>query len=102
MGFWDSLFGRHQPSSSEIAKERLQLVLVHDRIKISPAMLDKMKDELITVISRYVEIEPDGVEVTFTQSRRESRLVADIPIVGPAQGPVAKKSRANAGARGND
>jgi len=84
MGFWERLFGRRTPTSREIARERLQLVLVHDRIKISPATLDKMKDELITVISRYVEIEADGVQVTFTQGRRESRLVADIPVLGPA------------------
>jgi septum formation topological specificity factor MinE len=44
-----------------------------------------MKDELIKVISRYVEIEPEGVQVTFTQSRHQSRLMADIPVVGPAR-----------------
>ncbi len=97
MGFLDRLWGRREPTSREIAKERLQLVLVHDRIKISPGMLDKMKDELITVISRYVEIDADNVEVTFTQSRRESRLVADIPVVGPA----SRQRRAAAGAGGN-
>lgn len=85
MGFLDRLLGRQEPTSRDIAKERLQLVLVHDRIKISPAMLDKMKDELINVISRYVEIDADSVEVTFSQSKRESRLVADIPVIGPAQ-----------------
>ncbi len=100
MGFLNRLFGRREPTSSEIAKERLQLVLVHDRIKISPATLDKMKDELITVISRYVEIEADGVQVTFTQGRRESRLVADIPIVGPAKR-GSHQARAGAGAGGN-
>lgn len=84
MGFLDRLLGRGQPSSRQVAKDRLQLVLVHDRINISPVLLGTMKDELITVISRYVEIDADGVEVTFTQSRRESRLVADIPIMGPA------------------
>jgi cell division topological specificity factor len=70
--------------------------LVHDRIRISPALLDRMKDELITVISRYVEIDADAVEVTFTQSRRESRLVADIPVVGPAQKPPARRVTARA------
>jgi cell division topological specificity factor len=85
MGFLNRVFGRRQPTSREIAKERLQLVLVHDRIKISPATLERMKDELITVISRYVEIEAEGVQVTFTHGRRESRLVADIPVVGPAR-----------------
>jgi cell division topological specificity factor len=48
-------------------------------------MLDQMKDEMIAVISRYVEIDPAGVEVMFDQSKRENRLVADIPVVGPAQ-----------------
>jgi cell division topological specificity factor len=98
MGFLDRLFGRQEPSSREIAKERLQLVLVHDRIRISAGTLDRMKDELITVISRYVEIEPEGVEVTFTQGRRESRLVADIPVVGPARHSSSKKAAASAGA----
>jgi cell division topological specificity factor len=85
MGFLDRLLGRQEPTSREVAKERLQLVLVQDRFKISAGTLEKMKDELITVISRYVEIEPDGVEVTFTQSRYQSRLVADIPVVGVAR-----------------
>lgn len=99
MGFLDSLFRRDRRTSREVAKERLQLVLVHDRIKISPAVLDKMKDEMISVISRYVEIEPDAVEVTFTQSRRESRLVADIPVVGPAHRSKLREARTPTGAR---
>jgi cell division topological specificity factor len=97
MGFLDRILGRQEPTSSQIAKERLQLVLVHDRIKISPALLDRMKDEMISVISRYVEIDEVGVEVTFTQSRRESRLVADIPVVGPAGQRASSRTRASAG-----
>jgi cell division topological specificity factor len=97
MGFLDRLLGRQEPTSRDIAKERLQLVLVHDRIRISPALLDRMKDELITVISRYVEIDADAVEVTFTQSRRESRLVADIPVVGPARRSPPRAATASAG-----
>lgn len=94
MGFLDRYFRRREPTSREIAKERLQLVLVHDRVNISPGMLERMKDELITVISRYVEIEPDGVEVTFTQGKRQSRLVADIPVVGPARRAARKSASA--------
>ena len=95
MGFLSRIFGERQPTSREIAKERLQLVLVHDRVKISPAMLERMKDELITVISRYVEIDADSVEVTFTQSKRQSRLVADIPVVGPARRQASKRAAAS-------
>ena len=75
------LFARPQPTSREIAKNRLQLVLVHDRVNLSPHALQMLKDELIDVISKYVEIDVDGTEVTFTQSKRQSRLTADIPIV---------------------
>ncbi len=108
MGFLDRLFERREPSSRQVAKDRLQLVLVHDRINISPGLLDRMKDELITVISKYVEIDAGGVEVTFSQGRRQSRLVADIPVLGPAPRPAKKSaegkksagSRAEAGGNG--
>jgi cell division topological specificity factor len=92
MGFLNRLFGQKQPTSREIAKERLQLVLVQDRFKISPDTLDKLKDELIKVISRYVQIEADGVEVNFTQTRYQSRLVADIPVVGAVRQTPGKKT----------
>ena len=92
MRFLDRLFQRHEPTSRQVAKDRLQLVLVHDRINISPAMLDTMKDEMIKVISKYVEIDPDGVEVTFSQSKRQSRLTADIPVVGPVRRQARKSS----------
>jgi cell division topological specificity factor len=98
MNFLSRVFRGQGPSSSVIAKERLQLVLVHDRVKISPGMLDRMKDELITVISRYVEIQADAVEVTLTQSKRQSRLVANIPVVGPVRRPGTKRSTGGAGA----
>lgn len=98
MGFLSRVFRRREPTSRAIAKERLQLVLVHDRVKISPAMLDRLKDELITVISRYVEIEADAVEVTLTQSKRQSRLVADIPVVGPVRRPASRRTAVAGGA----
>ncbi len=78
--FWRRLRGEAQPSSRETAKQRLQLVLVHDRNQIEPGMLEKIKDEIITIISKHVEIDRDGVQVTFTHGERENRLVADIPL----------------------
>jgi cell division topological specificity factor len=81
MGFLGSLFGQSRPTSREIAKSRLQLVLVHDRVNLSPQLLQLLKDELIAVISKYVEIDVNGVEVGLSQSKRQSRLTADIPVV---------------------
>ena len=81
MNLFDRLFGHQEPTSREIAKNRLRLVLVQDRVNMSPQLLQTLKDELIAVISKHVEIDVDGMEVTFTQSKRQSRLTADIPIV---------------------
>ena len=87
MGFLGRMLGRGEPSSSgTIAKERLRLVLSHDRSNISPALLETLKDEIVTVISRHVPIDADGVEVTFSQDARETRLVADIPLTTRRKG----------------
>ncbi|HUS85481.1 MAG TPA: cell division topological specificity factor MinE [Anaerolineales bacterium] len=71
----------HKSRSAKSAKERLQLVLIHDRAGISPGKLDALKDDLISVISRHIEIETDAVEITLTNDRDQHRLVADIPLV---------------------
>lgn len=80
-GLFDFLRGHREPTSRDVAKQRLQLVLVHDRANISPGLLETLKDEIITVISKHVEIDRRGVQITFTQSRSESKLVADIPLL---------------------
>ena len=74
------------PTSREIAKQRLQFVLVHDRSRISPGMLDILKDEIIAVISKHIEIDKAGVQITFSQNERESRLMADIPLADGRRG----------------
>jgi cell division topological specificity factor len=82
MGFLDWLFGRTGgESSKDIAKERLQVVLVSDRTNITPALLQTLKDEIIAGISKHVEIDQDGMEVTLTQGRQYHRMVAEIPII---------------------
>ena len=80
-GLFDFLRGHREPSSREIAKQRLQLVLVHDRANVSPGLLETLKDEIIAVISKHLDIDSQGVQITFTQNRVESKLVADIPLL---------------------
>ncbi|MGQ9626987.1 MAG: cell division topological specificity factor MinE [Anaerolineae bacterium] len=82
MGVLSRLIGRTQPSSREIARQRLQLALVHDRIKMPPELMETLKDELIVVISKHFEIDQEGVRITITQDKRRSRLLADIPVLG--------------------
>jgi cell division topological specificity factor len=78
--FLDRLFG-HDRKSANAAKERLKLVLIHDRTDLAPGMLESMKDELIQVISRYVAIDPDAVRIEMEQDGRQQRLLADIPLM---------------------
>ena len=78
-GFLDRVLGR-EPKSAEQAKERLKLVLVHDRTDISPSVMDALKDELIAVISRHIDIDPTAVRIEMAQEGREQRLIADIPL----------------------
>lgn len=75
-----SRFGRKTSGSRDIAKQRLQLVLVHDRNHIPPGMLELLKDEIIAVISKHIEIDSAGVNVTISQDNNENRLMADIPL----------------------
>ena len=70
-----------ESASKNIAKERLRLVLVHDRATISPHMLNKLKEDLIKVISNYMEIDESALEVNLNQDEREVALVANIPVV---------------------
>lgn len=77
--FLDRLLGR-DPSSAQQAKERMKLMLIHDRTDLTPSALDQLKDELIGVISRYIEIDPAAVDIQVSQEGREQRLIADIPL----------------------
>jgi len=80
MSFLKKLLSQEEPTSREIAKQRLQLALTVDRTRISPQLLEEMKDEIIAVISKHVDIDPGGVVVSLTQQRSDHRLVAEIPL----------------------
>ena len=74
-----SFFFRRKKSANS-AKERLQLVLIHDRTDMTPAELESLKDDLIETISRHIAIDPMAVKIDIAQDGREQRLLADIPL----------------------
>ncbi|OQY47772.1 MAG: cell division topological specificity factor MinE [Anaerolineaceae bacterium 4572_78] len=80
MSFFTRLFGK-ATKSSDIAKQRLQLVIIQDRMKLPPDVMDNIRDEIITVISKYVDVDVKGIDITVTQTANHSRLIADIPII---------------------
>ena len=73
-------------TSSNVAKDRLKLVLVSDRAGCSPEIMEQIKNDIIAVISRYIEIDLDGLDIKITQTGSESSngsvpaLFANIPI----------------------
>ncbi len=77
--FLRRLFG--QPSSSATAKERLRLVLMTDHLELAPEMIETMKRELVDVISRYVEVDRERIEVNFERQDRTLAMLANIPIL---------------------
>jgi cell division topological specificity factor len=79
MSFFRSLFSKG-PSSAELAKQRLQVVLVQDHLSMAPGTMEAIKAEIAEVISRHLEIDPQGVEVAVERRGHNDELVANIPV----------------------
>jgi len=76
---------KDQNKSKDVAKERLKLVLIHDRANISPKFLDMVKGDIIKVISNYMEIDESGFDIRLSRIAQDndnytSALIANIPI----------------------
>lgn len=78
--FLSRFFGKESTSSKNVAKERLRLVLVHDRANISPQFLQALKSDLIKVITEYMEIDEGALEVALESNDTQVALVANIPV----------------------
>jgi len=88
MNILSRLIARYRKNSKTIAKERLRLVLIHDRSGIPPEVLNQMKNEIIAVISKHVKVDRDNIEMNISRSEGRTRLVADIPIVSARNAPA--------------
>lgn len=78
MGFLSNLFNRNR--SSVVAKDRLQVVLMHDRTDLSPELMDSLRKDIIEVIRNYVEIDESRIELELEREDRSVALVANIPV----------------------
>lgn len=73
-------------SSGSIAKDRLKMLIVSDRADCSPDIMEQIKNDIIHVLSKYVEIDLDGLDIKIEQTESEScngmvpALFANIPI----------------------
>ena len=79
------IFGRSK-SSKDVAKDRLKLVLIHDRANVYPQFLEMVKGEIMKVISNYMDVDEDALDIQMTRTRSEDgermvpALIANIPI----------------------
>jgi cell division topological specificity factor len=86
--FLARLFGRDKEKngSKHVAKERLRLVLVHDRVSACPQLLEALKEDLIRVIREYIEIDEEALDVSFDSMENTVALVANIPVLNIKKG----------------
>ncbi|MGH2583023.1 MAG: cell division topological specificity factor MinE [Anaerolineales bacterium] len=66
--------------SASTAKERLRLVLIHDRATLPPGVMDQLRDELIEVITRHIDVDRSAVRIEIVQEGRTQRLQAEVPL----------------------
>ncbi|MCH9697929.1 MAG: cell division topological specificity factor MinE [Gammaproteobacteria bacterium] len=87
-------FRTTRPSSASVAKERLQILVAHEHSqrKTAPSYLPKLQKELLAVISKYVQINPDDMRVNLEQNDHEEILELSISLPDEKQEKPHKKS----------
>ncbi|MFM7086085.1 MAG: cell division topological specificity factor MinE [Cyanobium sp.] len=94
LDFLNRLLGREKPSGT-MARERLQLVLAHDRSDLNPELLDQMRREILQVVQRYVEIDLESCDVSLETEDRVTALLANLPIKRTRSQPLPSETPAD-------
>ena len=76
----------HKKASRQIAKDRLKILLISDRVNCSPEMMECIKNDIANVISKYMQIDSDSMDIQISKAGTQGRgkspvLYANIPIV---------------------
>lgn len=80
-GIFRKIIGKGDDSSKDVAKKRLKFALVYDRLDVSDDVLENLQRDIVEVISRYFEIDKDGLSLDIRESGDLSALVLNTPIL---------------------
>jgi cell division topological specificity factor len=69
-----------EKGSGQVARERMQVVLMHDRLDLTPDILDALKNDILDVLCRYMEIDRDTIQVDLEQGNGYTALVSNVKI----------------------
>ena len=86
MGFLKNFFGGSSKGSGQIAKDRLKIVLMHDRTDITPDLMENLRKDIVKVITKYMEIDTDKIGINFEHDADLVALVASIPVKSVKRG----------------
>ena len=78
--FFERLFFNNTRGSRDDVKRRLKLVLAHDRSTLNASTLEKMRKEILIVVSKYVELDTESLEFSIRTDSRMTALIANLPI----------------------
>jgi cell division topological specificity factor len=78
--FFERLFIGTSRGSRDDVKRRLKLVLAHDRSTLNASTLEKMRKEILVVVSKYVELDTESLEFSIKTDSRMTALIANLPI----------------------
>lgn len=67
-------------NSRNHAKSRLKLIIAHDRASINPDIMEAMREEILDVVARYVEVDREEMEFSLSNDQRMTSLTANLPI----------------------
>lgn len=70
-----------EENAKDTAVNRLRVVLMQDRTNLTPELLEKMRGELIELLSKYVEMDKDALELNFEQEGNQMALMLSIPVL---------------------
>lgn len=81
LSFFHQSENKDRESAKDVACNRLKLVLMQDRTNLSPAIMDRMRNELIDLLSKYLELDKELLDLNFEQEDEQMALMLSIPVI---------------------